>query len=68
MLIINKLNCCYFPEIMHSYLDTQLLRATGKLFEGLKWFRYLFSNEVERKVHIRTNILLKRALEQTGML
>jgi len=51
--------CCCFSELTHSFLRTQLLRATRKLFEG---FRTCFSNEVERKIQIRTYLLLERVL------
>jgi len=41
---------------------TQLLRVIHKSFKGFKRFWYLSSNEVERKIQIRTNMLLWEVL------
>jgi len=49
-------------SLVHNYSEPRTL------FEGFKGFRYLFFNEVERKIQIRTNMLLQRALEQTFVL
>jgi len=38
-----------FSEIIRSYLGTQLLRATFKLFKRFKLFRYFFFNQVREE-------------------
>ena len=60
--------CWCFSEIIRSYPGTQLLKAYTNHSSGSNSFDNSFSNEIERKIQIRTNMLLQRALEWTGLL
>jgi len=53
--------------MIHLYLGIQLHRATRKSFEGFEQFRHLFFKLSRGKILIRTNFLLQRGLEETGL-